>query len=487
MTKLIGLDFSENLFAKRLSLGFLVNLLAKAKGLITLPFYTRLLGADGLGIFSLILVTSNILLPLMNGNLTTGLGVYTAALTDKEEIKRNYYSALYSSLFIAFLSAAILLLIGSKILPENVSKYLWIVVLFAFTNVSRNCTTIFPQMFQKTKVFALSVFLMDYIGAAISITLVYLGYGAVGAVAGIGLANAMGAMVLFYIIYKNIGISLSIDLPTVKKFAFYSLPLIPMSFSGWIMDAADKYLIYHFCDTAEVGIYSVAYSISSLIMMVSAALYFTFGFSILKLWDEDREYFYNFIRIVTKWTVISLTLLLASLFIGTHILVSILAGPGFSAAESVIPILGLGLCAATMNAIFSSMFGAIKNSKIIMIVLLSAAVLNLVLNILLIPIFGITGAAVATAISYIFSTLFFVCMVRRYFELYLNYVLYIKLGAAGVAVAVLILFVKKMLLVNIFTAALLATIIAIMYVGLLLMLRCVTVDEIKQIINVLKQ
>lgn len=486
MTKLIGLDFSENLFAKRLSLGFLVNLLAKVKGLITLPFYTRLLGADGLGVLSLILVTSNILLPIMSGNLTTSLGVYTAALTDKEEIKRNYYSALYSSLLIAFLSAAILLLIFSQILPGYISKYIWIVVLFTFTNVGRNCTTIFPQMFQKTKVFALSVFLMDYIGAAISIILIYLGYGAVGAVAGIGLANAMGAMVLFYLIYKNISISLSIDLPTVKKFAFYSIPLIPMSFSGWIMDAADKYLIYHFCNTAEVGIYSIAYSISSLIMMVSAALYFTFGFTILKLWEEDREYFYIFIRIITKWTVISLTLLLASLFIGTHILVSILAGPGFSAAESVIPILGLGLCASAMNAIFSSMFGAIKNSKIIMIVLLSAAILNFLLNILLIPIFGLTGAAVATAISYIFSSLFFVYMVRRYFELYLNYVLYIKLGAAGVAVALLILFMKKMLLINIFTAALLVTIIAIMYVGLLLMLRCITVDEMKQIINILR-
>jgi len=479
--KLTGLDFSESLFVKRLSLGFALDLLGKAKGLITLPFYTRLLGADGLGVFSLILVTSNLLLPLF-GNIGAGLGAYTAPLTDKEKIRRNYYSALYSSLFIAFLCAAVLLIMGMKLLPENISKYLWIVVLFAFTILGRSYAVIVPQMFQKTKVLATSTFLMDYGGAGLSIALVYLGYGPVGAVAGLGISNFIGAMILFYFIYENIGISFAVDLSIVKKFALFSIPLIPLSFSGWIIDGADKYFIYYFYETAQVGIYSVANSISSLVLMVSSALYFTFTFSILKLWDEDKERFYSFIRVVTKWTVIGLSILLSLLFIGNHILVYILAGPGFNAAEKVIPILGLGFCASVMSVIFTSMFYAIKKSRVVMYAFLFAAILNVLLNILLIPPYNILGAAVATTISYVSLTTLLILMTRRYFELYLNYALYAKILASSLLIAILILWAKKVMVINIFAAAALAVATLILYASLLLILKCITISEIKQIL-----
>ncbi len=189
-----------------------------------------------------------------------------------------------------------------------------------------------------------------------------------------------------------------LNIKTIKLFYSYGFRVFLSSLFIMLLIRADIVLIKHFLDFSEVGIYSLAAHIVDFIQIASNLVG---GLLFVKLSDIEDD--------ISKWLLLKKTLLIFFFFIT-------LANLGFGLIGKPVMQIMFGadfvpvyyvyfwLMPAAYGLSFGSLFNNYLNSKgfpIISIILPAIAlVLNITLNMLLIPTMGINGAALATSISY---------------------------------------------------------------------------------------
>ena len=191
----------------------------------------------------------------------------------------------------------------------------------------------------------------------------------------------------------------AIDKKIIMLILAYCLPLIPNSVSWWISNSSDKYILTFFWGVSITGIYSVAYKIPSIISMMSGI--FTSAWQISAVEDfgsEESTHFFS--DIYNKYASIYVVLC-SGVILFIKILASILFAGEFYVAWKYSTILVLASVFQAMGAFLGIIYAAAKKTKAILYTTIIGAVGNIVLNFILIPITGATGAAIATLISYI--------------------------------------------------------------------------------------
>ncbi|RJS85496.1 hypothetical protein CW713_01410, partial [Methanophagales archaeon] len=168
----------------------------------------------------------------------------------------------------------------------------------------------------------------------------------------------------------------------------------------------------YFCSAYEVGIYNAALPTAMLIRMPSSALASIFMPVITELYAREK---YDDLRdtysAVIKW-VLSLSFpafLLMALF--SDDVIKILFGAEYAIGAEALVILALGSFISTVLTRASDVIRAFGRTKIIMGCTLTGSVANFCLNLYLIPLFGINGAAMATAASVVFVDVTFLIYV----------------------------------------------------------------------------
>jgi O-antigen/teichoic acid export membrane protein len=202
-----------------------------------------------------------------------------------------------------------------------------------------------------------------------------------------------------------------LNIKTIKLFYSYGFRVFLSSLFIMLLIRADIVLIKHFLDFSEVGIYSLAAHIVDFIQIASNLVG---GLLFVKLSDIEDD--------ISKWLLLKKTLLIFFFFIT-------LANLGFGLIGKPVMQIMFGadfvpvyyvyfwLMPAAYGLSFGSLFNNYLNSKgfpIISIILPAIAlVLNITLNMLLIPTMGINGAALATSISYFLWFLLIVYFEQR--------------------------------------------------------------------------
>lgn len=233
-----------------------------------------------------------------------------------------------------------------------------------------------------------------------------------------------------------------------KEMKKYSIPMIFNSISWWINNASDKYLVLWICGVAQNGIYSMSYKIPTILMVVQNIFIQAWQISAVKEFEkEGKEQFfslmydiYNFIMILGS----------AVLIITTKILAGFLYGQEFYEAWKYVPILLISVIFGALSGFIGTIFSATKNSKIYAKSTIIGAVFNIILNIILIPLIGVMGAAIATALSYFIVWIFRIKKSRQYINLKIDYKRHFILYAIILVQAiVLIMGIKYNIIINI--------------------------------------
>jgi len=194
----------------------------------------------------------------------------------------------------------------------------------------------------------------------------------------------------------------SLTSPYSKELILFSLPLLGTSVLGFILNSTDKLMLGGLKNAADVGLYSVAIGLAPFLSFPLSVLIIVFipifsGLYAKGLIEEmKRDY-----SILTKWICLASLPLFFIFFLFPEPIISILFGSNYIPAEFALRILSIayiinnfaGPCGATLLA-----FG---RSQFIMIATLASAIINIVFNALLIPPYGLIGAAVATGLAVI--------------------------------------------------------------------------------------
>ena len=185
----------------------------------------------------------------------------------------------------------------------------------------------------------------------------------------------------------------------LRRMLNYGVPIMPVAIASIALTSSDRYFLQHYASNTEVGIYSLGYKLGMVVSMMVRAINLAWGaqlFVIAKQPNAELKYS----RILTYY--------LAALgFVGLVISVlsrealHILTSPAYYDAYTVVPLIVLSYIffgAMYMTNIALPVQGRTKYNTPIVI---GAAVLNLGINAVLIPPFGMMGAAVSTVLSYL--------------------------------------------------------------------------------------
>ena len=200
----------------------------------------------------------------------------------------------------------------------------------------------------------------------------------------------------------------------------FSLPMIPNSVSWWISNSSDRYMILGFLSSAAVGLYSVAYKVPTLLTMFMSLFVSAFQLSVFSEHgsQETKEFFNR----VYQWSSVLILAIASLLVLTSEYMAIILYKNEFFMAWKTGCILILAFVFNSLSSVLGTFYTASKDTKKLLYSTLAAALVNVLLNFVLIPCMGVNGAAIATFVSYVC-----VWLIRMFHLRKLNYLKLVSL------------------------------------------------------------
>jgi O-antigen/teichoic acid export membrane protein len=222
--------------------------------------------------------------------------------------------------------------------------------------------------------------------------------GAVGAVVG----NFVGTLAVYVVLlgYRRFQLGFQFDRRLLRAMNRFGLPLVPAALALWVINLIDRLFINAYKGQAEVGIYSLAVRISSLIIFLMTAFQLAwpaFAYSIRDDSTARRTYSYvlTYLLFVTCWMSLALGAL-------APWIVAILAPSGhFQRSAEAVPVLCFATAAYSGYSVLAIGIGRMRQTQLNWVVSGTAALVNIALNFILIPPYGMMGAAIATLVAYV--------------------------------------------------------------------------------------
>lgn len=164
------------------------------------------------------------------------------------------------------------------------------------------------------------------------------------------------------------------------------------------------YLLNVFIGQGAVGVYSVALALSDVIWMMSKSIS-TVQLTRISNTDNTAQA-HELTKKFLRFSVFSTVLLLIPAMIIPAEFYSLVFGQEFGEVKAVIIAMGTGILIFSINIILANHFGGTGRYKINMLASLVGLVVNVAMNVLLIPKWGLTGAGISASLTYTVITLF---------------------------------------------------------------------------------
>jgi len=195
----------------------------------------------------------------------------------------------------------------------------------------------------------------------------------------------------------------SVFSPAAKELILFSLPLLVTAIFELIIFWNGTLMLGSFKSTADVGFYHVARPLATFICfpLVALAIIHVPIFSGLYAKGRLKEMKSNY-TILTKWICLVTLPIFIIFFLFPESTLSVLVGSNYLPSAYALRILSLAFIIRNFAGPVSSTLVALGRSRFIMFSALSSAVLNIILNVLLIPSYSFIGVAIAAGVTYVF-------------------------------------------------------------------------------------
>lgn len=188
------------------------------------------------------------------------------------------------------------------------------------------------------------------------------------------------------------------NVPKLKHLFIKSLPLAPISFFSFMMIFADALMVGYFLGNEKVALYNVAAKVSYISLFFLGALDATIYPRLLAIYNHKPDRLWNFFWQATA-LVLAVLLIVTGVMYALSDWILIVFKPEYLAAKQALALLLLAQLLRAASLTFSFMFIATEKVRFLNIALTIAMVVNLAANIILIPKYGIEGAATATLLA----------------------------------------------------------------------------------------
>lgn len=391
------------------------NLGTKLIAILLVPLYTFYLTPNEYGFTDLVTTTTNLMLPIVS------LSIFDAVLRFVMEKNGDKESILTNGILVSAVGAIISLTLYPWIFRLiNNNQLVLGLYLLLFLQVFFSIFSQFARGIGKVKIFALSGILVAVFLLLFNLFfIVYLELGVAGYILSLILSTAVG--VLYLIITVNIFSYIKlkkVNKKLIKQMLLYSIPLIPNALMWWITNASGRFFILYYLGLSANGLYAVANKFPSLLSILYSVFSQAWQLSAIEEFEsEESNVFYSII--FNMFTFVMFTG--ASLFlIVLKPLLSFAVESNYYITWHYIPYLLLGVIFSSFSSFIAANYIAAKKTKGVFITSIYGAITNLIGNIILIPILGLTGASISLMISFFITWVIRVNDTRKFVDLKLN-------------------------------------------------------------------
>ena len=393
------------------------DIIIKMTGFVTLPIYSRLLSVEGYGTWNLILAGVGMISAiLILGGDSAYIRLFFFFFSEDEQ--RSITSTWFA--FLALWSVTITLVcvafsepIAAWALDQPEAALLVALGLLAAPVglINAMCAQTLRNQFRARQFVFWNVFsAVLSVGSSLAgVVIFHLGVAGV-----LGGALAAGLVMLPIRLWTvRSMLRLRFSLPLLKELLAYGVPLMPGSVAYWVFASSDRLLLGQLTNIAQVGLYAVANQIANLIGFLYGALGQAWVPRSTALYETDRDSAASVFGQMLTYFLVLFGIMSVGITAFAPEIISLLSTPEFVPAAIAVGPLALGYVAYASTQVTSMSIMLTKKTYYLTILAWVAAVLNVVLNLLLIPQLGMVAAAWSTTLAYVFLTLAYLVISQR--------------------------------------------------------------------------
>jgi O-antigen/teichoic acid export membrane protein len=310
----------------------------------------------------------------------------------------------------------------------------------------------------------------------------FFGYGIQGALLSILLVRSAIVMIILTDIYLKVGVSIP-NFSCLKDYLRYGIPLIFVGLFELLIQSSDRFFIGYYLGASAVGIYSAAYGIAVIPGFIAAIVMYILYPTIYKLYENNEiEKLKVFLQYSWKYLLVLLIPATFGLSVLSGSLLALLTTPEFiPEGIYIIPVVSVTNIIVALYAIYVGILTIRKKSHTILVAAGISVLINIILNIILIPKFGIVSAALTTVIAYFF--LVFICYLEsRFIRFNMSWPFFCKSIFASSIMVIPILYIAPTSWLSIIFCIIIGILV---YFSILFVLRGFSKQEIHFIKNLL--
>lgn len=465
-------------FIKRIGIVGIANILISLSGLIFIPIITKNFSTAEYGIWAQVNTLIALVPNIVNLGLPYTMVRFLASERDKSKIQESFYSMMLVVLLSTIIMVLAFIIFAHQIagaLFEGNMQIMYIVTIISFLACINLMFLSYFRTFQRIKHYSLFLVLQTYIGVGVSILLTALNQPIEMVVLGLLTGYLAVFIIMGSLIVKYLGLNFKIKKLTEElKFA---IPTVPSNVSSWVVDSSDKFVIGIILGASAVGCYSPGYALGSILLMflspfailLPAVLPQYYDSGNMQKVDTFLRYSLKYYLVFTIPAAVGMSILSKPLLL--VLTTDVIAAQGYL----VTPAVALGALFMGVYGITNNILILEKKTNILGHLWTGVAILNIILNIIMVPYLGIFGASIATLICYIMAFAVTVYHSRKYAKLPFDYKAIAKIIVASVIMGIFVEIAHPTGLVNIIIVVVIAVVI---YFAALFLIKGINKKEI---------
>lgn len=365
---------------------------------LLLPFYTAMLSTGAYGTFDLMLTYSMLLLPLVGWQLHQGL--FRFMLDDRQNTARH--TVLFSTLlFFSVIQCGVYLAVFALIQAVVHVEHAYFLLVYVILQVFNAMLMQFVRGLGKSVVYTIASFIAATATALFNVLALTCFHGGLtGLLVSTLLAQSLTLLYLLAASGCRSYLSLRCIQPAIfKQVGAYSIPLVPNNLAWWVVNASDRTIVSYFLGAAANGVYSIANKFSNVFVNFYNILNLSWAETVsLHYTDADRDEF------LTETMNAMFQLFAAGCFgmaACMPFFFPVFIDAKYHDAYPQILILLYAMLFRVLVGLYSCVYVAQKNAKKIAETSISAAVINIVVDLLLIQKIHIFAASISTLAAFL--------------------------------------------------------------------------------------
>lgn len=390
--------------SKNTILVFIGNIGTKFLQFLMLPLYTRWLTVEEFGMVDTISIYAMFLLCVVTCCITDAIFVFPKG--DSTEKQTTYFTTGIFFSFVSLLFTAVCIFFLRRLFLSGVYSYInhiWLIYLLLVSCFYQQYFQQFARSVDAMKVYTVSGILVVLLSVFFSVVLVPT-WKVQGYVFSLFLGNIGAAGYSFFVskMYEYLSFP-KFSMAACKSMLAYSIPLVPNGVMWWLVTSLNRPIMEKYLGMHSIGLFSLANKFPSALSLLVNIFMLSWQISVFEEFGQKGyKEFYN-----RAFSMITLFVMFCCCFMSifSREIINIFATKEYSEAWIYMSILTLGVAFSCMSSLSGTNFSVVKQSKFYFYSSFWSGITAVILNVVLIPNYGIMGASISVCVSFLIGAI----------------------------------------------------------------------------------